>query len=101
MQLYKQGGKKSRQKVNQTGIRGPWKLEEVVVPVLSYHAQYHTPVLDSLEKNQGLLVEEKAPDMASRQFGEDFSRPFLIKSVHNLLVKLIANANMTKLPKDD
>jgi len=46
------------------------------------------------------LVEEKARKMASRQFGGDFSRPFIIKSIHNL-VKLISNSNMTKLKKDD
>lgn len=56
--------------------------------------------LASIEKQQGLLVEEKARKMAARQFGEDFSRPFIIKSLHDV-VKVIANADMPKLPKSD
>jgi len=39
--------------------------------------------LSTLEARTGLLVEEKARKMAARQFGEDFSRRFCIKSVHD------------------
>ena len=48
----------------------------------------------------GLLVKEKAWKMAACQFGEDFSRSFIIKSPHDH-GKLLANCNMEKLQKDD
>ena len=56
--------------------------------------------LSTLEARTGLLVEEKARKMAARQFGEDFSRRFCIKSVHDL-VKLISKANTSQLRSDD
>jgi hypothetical protein len=55
---------------------------------------------EKTEKVLGLLVEDKARQMARRQHGENFSRPFKIKSIHDL-VKLIANANTIHLKKDD
>mmetsp|Transcript_1531 Transcript_1531/g.1626 ORF Transcript_1531/g.1626 Transcript_1531/m.1626 type:complete len:380 (+) Transcript_1531:254-1393(+) len=56
--------------------------------------------MSKVQKTLGLLVEDKARQMACRQFGENFSRPFKIKSIYDL-VKLIANANTILLKKDD
>jgi len=53
-----------------------------------------------LETKNGLLVEEKARGMAERMFGSDFSSPFLIKSIHDL-VKLVSKANDPKILSDD
>jgi len=53
-----------------------------------------------LETKNGLLVEEKARGVAERMFGSDFSSPFLIKSIHDL-VKLVSKANDPKIPSDD
>ena len=55
--------------------------------------------LSTLEKRTGLLVEEKARSSAARQFGEDFSRRFFIKSVHDL-VKLISKAHTNSVQND-
>lgn len=54
---------------------------------------------ETLNKRTGILVEEKARNMAAKMFGSDFSKRFLIKSLYEV-VKLISKADDSALPKE-
>jgi hypothetical protein len=55
--------------------------------------------VERLNKRTGILVEEKARSMVTQMFGSDFSKRFLIKSLHEV-VKLISKADDSDLPKE-
>lgn len=67
------------------------KLEEKLAPVRKSIA--------SLDKRTGILVEEKARNMATQMFGSGFCKRFLIKSIYEV-VKLISKADDPALPKE-
>jgi hypothetical protein len=66
---------------------------------LSKNIEILSKNIEILNKRTGILVEEKARNMATQMFGSDFSKRFLIKSLHEV-VKLISKADDSALPKE-
>jgi hypothetical protein len=56
--------------------------------------------VSNLTDTAGILVEDKARIVARRQFGDEFSEPLKIKSIHDI-IKLISKADTENVPKDE
>jgi hypothetical protein len=53
-----------------------------------------------LDVTSGILVEDKARIVASRSFGDEWSKSLTIKSIHDI-VELISKANTKNVPNDE